>query len=452
MKLIKFTAFFFIFTLTFLISAQIKPASAANPCLASVNNQGQIYTCCDMTNIYSSTYNPANGFCGNTGTTCYPSQHPANFCSSRCVYLVGSANWTEVACNVTVPSPTPTRTPTPTPTSAVPTATSTPTPTSLMPTTTLTPTPILPTISASCACGITGALDVCDFSCPVYGFMGAGSGAAPPPFKCSLPSSILSSTPDTATKNNWCRRIVRRIGDADGDGAVDNTDYLYYVQVVNGGKVPPTINSDANGDGEVGLADRDIVVAQISQLPPNNCCTASQTGGGYQCIQNCGPPVAQSGVTITPPGYSCLDPTQAASRQQSGCPICLSSSTLISTPKGDVRVTELKKGMNVWSVDAKGNKISVPVLVVSSVYVGTTHRVFHLKMEDSRNLFVSPGHPLYTGTGVENLKAGDSYDGSTVKSINLVSYGDTKTYDLLPDSETGAYFANGILMGSTLKK
>jgi hypothetical protein len=40
--------------------------------------------------------------------------------------------------------------------------------------------------------------------------------------------------------------------------------------------------------------------------------------------------------------------------------------------------------------------------------------------------------------------------GREVASIRVVPYGHDATYDILPDSDTGTYFAGGALIGSTL--
>jgi hypothetical protein len=40
--------------------------------------------------------------------------------------------------------------------------------------------------------------------------------------------------------------------------------------------------------------------------------------------------------------------------------------------------------------------------------------------------------------------------GREVSSAAVVPYGFDATYDILPDSDTGAYFAGGALIGSTL--
>jgi hypothetical protein len=84
------------------------------------------------------------------------------------------------------------------------------------------------------------------------------------PIKCVLADSLFPSPPTSANKISWCQAGKRTKGDADGNGVVDTTDYFYYVAAVNGGKIPTTVNPDFNGDGEVGAADRAIVIKSLT--------------------------------------------------------------------------------------------------------------------------------------------------------------------------------------------
>jgi hypothetical protein len=77
--------------------------------------------------------------------------------------------------------------------------------------------------------------------------------------------------------------------------------------------------------------------------------------------------------------------------------------------------------------------------------------VIHIRLSDGRELWASPGHPTADGRRLVDLKSGDVYDGAQVILFERVHYQGTSTYDLLPSGETGFYWANGILMGSTLK-
>ena len=187
----------------------------------------------------------------------------------------------------------------------------------------------------------------------------------------------------------------------------------------------------------------------VPETQPYNCCGQTELNQGYECLQGCSGPVARENEPAPP--FSCLNPTMAYSRKTFGCPICLASNTYILTPQGSVKVTDLKVGMPVWSLDKEGNKIAVPILRISKTRVPQNHRISHLVLSDGRKLDVSPNHPDISGKPMSLLQPGDLYDKSVVLENSLLPYWDLFTYDLLPDSETGLYFANGILLQSTLK-
>jgi hypothetical protein len=76
--------------------------------------------------------------------------------------------------------------------------------------------------------------------------------------------------------------------------------------------------------------------------------------------------------------------------------------------------------------------------------------MMHLMLEDGRELWVSPGHPTADGLRVRKFQPGDLLDGSRVRSAESEPYAGAATYDLLPAGGTGLYWANGILIASTL--
>ncbi len=141
------------------------------------------------------------------------------------------------------------------------------------------------------------------------------------------------------------------------------------------------------------------------------------------------------------------------SRKPSGmppCPICLAAATLIATPQGMVRVTDVTVGMLVWSTTADGARVAEPVIEVGSMVVPSGHQMVHARLGDGRELLVSPGHRDARGRPLGSLSVGDTLDGSTVTEWELVPYTGTRTYDLLPAGATGQYWANGVLLSSTL--
>jgi hypothetical protein len=132
------------------------------------------------------------------------------------------------------------------------------------------------------------------------------------------------------------------------------------------------------------------------------------------------------------------------------CPVCLAASTLIATPSGAVRVIDIKPGMLVWTASSDGRREAAPVLEVGSTPVPAGHQMVHLKLADGRELLASPGHRTADGRPLGALAVGDRLDGSTVTLWALVPYAGDRTYDLLPAGPTGTYWADGILLASTL--
>jgi len=132
------------------------------------------------------------------------------------------------------------------------------------------------------------------------------------------------------------------------------------------------------------------------------------------------------------------------------CTKCLAEDTLIDTPSGLVPVKDIRAGSPVWTTDKAGRRVSGVVTKTSKVPVLLTHRMIHLALDDGRELVVSPGHPTADGRSVGDLMRGDLYDGASVASAERLPYGESATYDILPSGETGLYWANGILLDSTL--
>ena len=142
-----------------------------------------------------------------------------------------------------------------------------------------------------------------------------------------------------------------------------------------------------------------------------------------------------------------------ARRDPSGpppCPICLTRGTRIATPDGERSVEDMRPGMTVWTTDRAGIRIASHVAEVGSAPVPPTHEVVHLVLSDGRMVDVSPGHGLADGRRLGDLKPGNSVDRATVVSAVLEAYRGSTTVDLLPSGLSGTYWANGILLASTL--
>ncbi len=132
------------------------------------------------------------------------------------------------------------------------------------------------------------------------------------------------------------------------------------------------------------------------------------------------------------------------------CPICLSGETMIDTPSGPIAVKNLRSGMTVWTSDVSGARVPALILRTVNVPVAAGHAMVHLRLDDGRELFASPGHPTADGRLLGWLQVGDVLDGARVVAAGRDTDTGTATYDLLPSGLTGFYWANGILMASTL--
>jgi hypothetical protein len=132
------------------------------------------------------------------------------------------------------------------------------------------------------------------------------------------------------------------------------------------------------------------------------------------------------------------------------CPICLAAGTLIDTPLGAVRVENLRVGDQVWTMNRAGERLVGTILRTSRVPVPATHQVVHVILSDGREVWASPGHPTQNGRVLGSLKIGDVLDGARISFVERVPYRGGATYDILPSGDTGFYWANGILLGSTL--
>ena len=131
------------------------------------------------------------------------------------------------------------------------------------------------------------------------------------------------------------------------------------------------------------------------------------------------------------------------------CPICLARDTKIATPSGDVAVQDLRVGDMVWTL-VDGARVAAPLIAIGSTPVPATHEVVRVVLEDGRTILVSPGHPTADGRLVGDLRAGDGIDGAQVVSAKREAYDGGFTFDVRPAGASGVYWANGVLLRSTI--
>jgi hypothetical protein len=132
------------------------------------------------------------------------------------------------------------------------------------------------------------------------------------------------------------------------------------------------------------------------------------------------------------------------------CPVCLVEGSLIDTPDGPKPVESLREDMPIWTLDYQGQRFATTVWRVSKVPVGENHQVAEITLDDGRAVTASLGHPLTDGRLIGDLKVGDLVDGSRVNTMTMKTYDGEYTYDVLPQDANHFYWANGILLASTL--
>jgi hypothetical protein len=185
--------------------------------------------------------------------------------------------------------------------------------------------------------------------------------------------------------------------------------------------------------------------------PPEWACAQQAPG--------CPNPPAQAGSACSDEGLECgLDCEQQITCQDGrwqwsvgDCPICAAPDTPVDTPSGARPIASLVVGDLVYSVN-DGAISAVPVVRTGSTPV-VNHEVVRLLLADGTALEMSPGHPTADGrTFADLLRGGALNQSHAIADAALVPYQHARTYDILPESSSGAYFAGGVLVGSTLTR
>jgi len=129
--------------------------------------------------------------------------------------------------------------------------------------------------------------------------------------------------------------------------------------------------------------------------------------------------------------------------------VCTAPNTPIATPSGERAIAELKVGDLIYSVH-HGKLVAVPIILTNRVPVTGVHHMVEVRLSTGRVLSISPSHPTSDGRTFADLAEGGMLDGVALDSVRRVPYTEAYTYDVLPDSDSGTYFAAGVLIGTTL--
>jgi hypothetical protein len=129
---------------------------------------------------------------------------------------------------------------------------------------------------------------------------------------------------------------------------------------------------------------------------------------------------------------------------------CASPDTPVATPEGERAIASLRAGDLVYSVDG-ARIVAVPVVATHETAAGPGHHVVRVRLANGATVEMSAGHPTLDGRTFGDLRAGGALGGVEVVGVETIPYDHDRTYDILPASESGGYFAGGALVGSTLR-
>jgi ribosomal protein S8E len=96
-----------------------------------------------------------------------------------------------------------------------------------------------------------------------------------------------------------------------------------------------------------------------------------------------------------------------------------------------------------------GRVIPVPIAEVHRT-PAANHYVIRVELASGAVLEISARHPTADGRTFGDLRTGEKLGGVAIANARVVPYRHEATYDILPASDSGTYFAGGVLIGSTL--
>ena len=207
--------------------------------------------------------------------------------------------------------------------------------------------------------------------------------------------------------------------------------------------------------------DRDCAEGSCIGARPVGCATAGPETVGVCTTDPCPPEAPCEAGQSSGDGCRCFDGNSCAvatgpigsgfCRGSDGsCTVCRCAApdTPIATPSGPRAISELQVGDLVFSVDG-AQIVPVPVLALHRMKV-FAHHVLRVEFADGARFEMSGEHPTLDGRLLSELTVGMTLDGKRITRIQRIPYLHTHTYDILPDSLSGGYFASGVLVGSTL--
>ena len=173
------------------------------------------------------------------------------------------------------------------------------------------------------------------------------------------------------------------------------------------------------------------------------CCGTECCAAGQLCCDAAGP--IDNGPHCVAPSDSGTCPVGCAPQ----C-VCAAPDTPVATPTGERAIGTLRVGDLVYSLESD-RIVVVPIVKLRRTSVHA-HHVRRVSLANGVVLEISAGHPTADGHTFGELHAGSELGGVQVLAVEKEAYDYPATYDILPASSSGQYFAGGALIGSTLSR
>jgi hypothetical protein len=191
------------------------------------------------------------------------------------------------------------------------------------------------------------------------------------------------------------------------------------------------------GAGEICITGRCAGCCDIppSCIPVPSGCTGTLDCGCFD-TDPCSP--CTKCLSVTAGGIACGN---------CGC-LCAAAWSPIETPTGSRRISDLRVGDLVYTVD-HGERVVAPIARVNSRPV-SHHALVRATLANGGVVDMSDGHPTAGGGRFDALSVGQWLGTAEIVSLETVPYDEPFTYDILPASDTGTYYVGDALVGSTL--
>lgn len=129
---------------------------------------------------------------------------------------------------------------------------------------------------------------------------------------------------------------------------------------------------------------------------------------------------------------------------------CFTSNTEIETLTGKVKIKDIILGTEIWSLNSNGKRVISKVIKTSKSITNNTEMAV-LTLDNEQKLTGTSNHPIFNKSTLGLIKTGESFENIKITNTSTYTSNNEEVFDILPNTDTCVYFANGIPVLSSLK-